>query len=365
VFDLSAMFEDIICPDPAYTQLKASGVVDVILGKKDIIDDELLSTYCNIEVVDDAREFIRENNSKARSEKTIIREEIIDFSKKCEDRFNDISFSRDYTKILGENPGYLSFLLLGDDVLKYGECGFTDRGSLEKAVTSFCLGERHEFNSINDEWVWRANGNKNSVYRNMHGDLYVSQIDSSGKDYWDQTLFGDTRVFDCMKKVDNSGFGAYQEWSEFLTSLLQYSKKVDMDGIDEIVNWEGTLEEIGGRGGNWTESFGGRRGCEFSARILMDSQLMSSEEKMKKLPLVVNNLRTYTVPFFEDGKLMYLREDEEGDVGIEGKIFEGKKFSKAVEYRSEDLPNAMRGCLKYFARSREMIPAIMGEFLKK
>jgi hypothetical protein len=357
------MFNRIICPDPAYEQLEKSGLTKVILDKKRIISDELISSCYDDKIISRAKSSLRKNRFRAKNEKIMIAEDLVELGFDCDNK--NIFTSWDYKNLLEKHPAYLSHLILGYNVLRYREFGFSDRRSLEKAITSFCLGESHEFYSGNDEWVWRANGRKNIINRNIHGDLSVSQSDSSGKDYMDKTLFGTSRVFDCMKEEDSLGFGAYQEWSEFLTSLLQYSKKVGLDGINEIVNWKETLEKIGGRGGDWAESFGSRSNCEFSAKILMDYQFMCDGDVMRKFPLTIPNRNMHTVPIFRDEKLLYVKEDEDGNVVLNGKYFEGKKFSKVVEYNAEDLPQAMRGCLKYFARSREMIPAIMNEFMKK
>ncbi len=60
-----------------------------------------------------------------------------------------------------------------------------------------------------------------------------------------------------------------------------------------------------------------------------------------------------------------MQQNENGDIEFGGRYFKEKLFSKVVEYGPKDLPHAMRGCLKYFARSRDMIPSIMNEFNKK
>lgn len=357
------MFDRIICPDAAYEQLKKSGLMDRILNEpvKSVLRDSLLYSSLMDNLVEVKKKLI---SGQLNTEKISMYKDLL----ACENEFysNDLMMASDFEPFLKKHPAYLGHIALGEDVLKYEKFGFGDRKSLEEAVTSFCVGERHEFGCFNEDWVWRKNGFKNEISRNMHGDLFVSQMDSSGKDYLNESLFGDVRIFDSMRKADSLGFGAYQDWSEFLVSLLKYSEKVGMSGIREIVNWEDTLEEIGGgRGGNYTEAFGGLSGTEFTAHLLMDRPLICDGEELKSLPFLVSNRDSYAIPFFQDGKLLYLRKDESGDIKLNIRPFEKDSFSKIVEYGPEDLPNAMRATLKYFARSREMIPAIMNEFNKK
>lgn len=360
------MFGRIICPDPAYEQLKKSGVVDMILDKttKQLVGDVLLHRCLSNDVIGDAFDVLRTNRFNFKNEKILMCEDLISCNTDY-DAGDNIGFG-DFDSLLIRHPVYLGHLVLGENFLKYREFGFNSRVSLEKAVTAFCIGERHEFNFCTDEWVWRNGGFKNEIYRNIHGDLSVSQMDSSGKDYKESTLFGDVRVFDCMRRVDSFGFGAHQDWSEFLTSLLKYSEKVGMSDIREIVDWRGTLKDIGGNSqGARTEALGGCCNAAFNAHMLMDSQLMCDGEKLEKFPLMIWNQNTGTVPFFRDGKLVYMKQGEDGNIEFEGRYFKGKRFSKVVEYSPDDLPHAMRGTLKYFAKSREMIPAIMNEFKKK
>lgn len=360
------MFDKVICPDSAYEQLKKSGIVDIILEKKtkQLIGDVLLNRYLDDNIIDNVYDVLKVNRFNSKNEKILMYEDLaicnLDYTT------GEFTGFGDFDSLLVKHPVYLGHLVLGERLLKYKEFGFNTGKCLENAVTSFCVGEKHEFSSCADEWVWRNNGFKNKIYRNLHGDLSVSQMDSSDRNYKERTLFGDVRVFDCMKRVNSFGFGAYQDWSEFLGSLLKYSEKVGMSDIQEISNWKGTLENIGGgTSGFYTEAFGGCCNADFNAHMLMDSQLMCDGKKLEKSPLIILNQNTSTVPFFKDGKLMYMKQDKDGDIEFDGKYFEGKRFSKVVEYNPDDLSHAMKGTLKYFARSREMIPAIMNEFNKK
>jgi len=351
------MFEKVICPDPAYEQLEKSGIARRILEKGEEVGDVFLFNClgdCDFEV----------DRSGSQSDKTILDEDLM----RCKIEYDDSEdlFHDRFESFLFAHPVYLGNLVLGDDLLRHEDFGFGKRSDLEMAITSFCLGEKHKFRCFSEEWVWRNNGLKNNINRNMHGDLYVSQTDSSGRDYVEKTLFGDARIFYCSKNVEFSGFGAYQDWSEFLGSLLKYSEKVGMSGIDEIVNWRGVLEGIGGgTSGFYTEAFGILSSAEHSAHMLMEGELMGEDTKLESLPIFVHNRDSFTVPYFKGENLLYLGQNKNGDGKFDGKFFEGKRFSKVVEYGPRDLPHAMKGCLKYFARSREMIPAIINEFLKK
>lgn len=354
------MFKEIICPDPAYEQLKKSGLMDRILSEpvKSTIAHSLL--YNSLEdSLDDIGEKLMANSN---GEYASVYNELLH----CEGDADSDALFHEFESLLKRHPVYLGHLALGEDILKYEEFGFPNRKSLERAITSFCIGERHEFRNYGDNWAWRNNGFKNEISRNEHGDLSVSQMDSSGEDYLDKTLFGDVRIFESMKETTSDGFGLYQDWSSFLGSLLKYSEKIGMSEIPEIANWKETLEEIGGgTSGFYTEAFGGLSGTESYAHMLMYNPLMCDGEELEMRPFLVLNRDSSTLPFFQDGKLLYLRKDENGDIELNTRPFENDRFRKVVEYNSEDLSNAMRATLKYFARSREMIPAIMNEFGRK
>lgn len=360
------MFGKIICPDLAYEQLKKSGVVDLILNEtaKKSVKNTLLNRCIDDNIINNASGILKINRFNSKDEKIIMYEDLVN----CNTDYNTDEFAgfSDFNSLLTRHPAYLGYLVLGEDILKYKDFGFNNGTSLEKAVTAFCIGEKHEFNFRADEWVWRNNNFKNEIHGDVHGDMTISQTDSSGRDYEERTLFGDERIFDCMKKVNSFGFGAYQDWSEFLVSLLKYSEKVGMSDIQEIADWKGTLEEIGGGfSGACAEAFGRCCNAKFNARMLMDSQLMCDGEKLKISPLTIWNQNTGTLPFFRDGKLIYMKQDKEGGAKFNERYFKLKRFSKVVEYSPDDIPHAIKGTLKYFARSRKMIPAIMNEFNRK
>lgn len=362
------MFEKFICPDPAYEQLKISGVTDIILKgkKKDLVRDILLDRNIGDDFrFNKARNFILSNLFKIKTQKLLMYEDLVK-SERDFDIAEGMLFGG-FDSFLAQHPVLLGHAVLGDNLLKYEKFGFGSRVGLEKAITGFCLGERNQFGLWNDEWTWRNAGFKNNIFRNMHGDLYVSQKDSSGKDFIDNTLFGKVRVFDSIKKAETFGFGAYQDWSQFLVSLLKYSEKIGKSDIPEISNWQEVLDEVGGTSGAYAEAFGGLDAPESHAHTLMDEELMSYRGMDDKgWPITVSNRNQYALPFFKDDKLTYFVQDEEGEFEFNfGRFFKDKRFSKAVEYNPDDLPEAMRGTLKYFARSREMIPAIMNEFNRR
>jgi hypothetical protein len=311
------MFGEIVCPDPAYEQLKKSGLIDIIKMKSDVVSSELIDSYPRDYIVGNAKAFLRNNPVNFKGEKFMVLKDLlaVDVATSDEDYFGS---SSDYNKLLVKHPTYLTVALLGNDIFKYREFGFRDRGQLEEAVVSFCFGEKYDFLTGSDQWNWRSNGKKNNIFRNVHGDLSVSQYDCSGKDYLEDTLFGKERVIECTKRPESSGFGAYQDWSEFLVSLLHYSKKIGREGIDEIKNWRGVLKEIGGgRGGFYTEAFGGRNDCDFSAHMLFLSQFMSAGEKLEEIPFTIPNRGGRTIPFFDgEESLLYLRESEDGNMPL-------------------------------------------------
>jgi len=358
------MFGNIVCPDLAYEQLMKSSVVDRILDKKTgekIRDIQLYSSF-NTNSLNKIVSFV--DSSRFKKKKNLMYEDLVGF--KTDYDSEDFLIGSYFESLLVKHPVLLGYVVLGNELQECEKFGFRSRGDLERAITSFCIGERHEFwNSFEDEIVWRNDGRKNFIHRNIHGDLNVSQINCSGRDYVDITLFGEERVFDCMKIVESVGFGAYQDWSEFLVSLLMYADKVGKRDIYQIKNWRSALENFGGGlGGAWAESYGGFRDVDFAVHILLDRQLMSFGEKLEKMPMSIYNRDELTLPYFENDKLIYMIESTKGDFEFSEKFLKGKKFSRSVIYDKNDLPLALIGCLKYFARSRELIPAIMNEFEK-
>ena len=234
-----------------------------------------------------------------------------------------------------------------------------------------CIGEREVFGRGFDEvWSWRSGGYLNKIERNIHGDLYVQQIDSSEKIRVEDGLFGEEEQFESMRKnPSRSSFGAHQEWSEFLVSLLRYSKEVGLDKIPEIVDWEGTLEKIGGGTSGFYAEAIFPSGSELGVDLLLSTRgLLTKNRPLDMMPLEIFNQSANYFPYFDGERLIFLKETrgtEKGfDLNREELFLRGRKFVKGVSWGPEDLPEALRGAYKYFARDRSRIPLIMERFIE-
>ena len=351
------MFGRVVCPDVAFDRLKESGIIEELTNhsNRNIISSLLVKSFDGLP---EPEEIVEENALRnSISEKDERDNDLLKF---WED-YLDSNGCGDSDLLFHDNPVVLPYLTLGDKVFDYVEKGFPNRRDLEKAVTSFCLGERRLFWN-NDEWVWRNDGVKNVITRDMHGDMYACQFDCSGKYKKINGLFGEIEEFDTMNVVSSIGIGAYQDWSEFLVSLLRFSEKIGMREIPEIVNWEETLESIGGgRGGAYT--VGGS--SEWSVGLLMKSQLICKGENLKFFPISIcpGPQRDSYMPYYEDGSLTYIIKSSEGEnLGRKEPAFEGVKFDRRISYNAEDLPEALKATYKYFARDRSLIPMIMDRF---
>jgi hypothetical protein len=201
----------------------------------------------------------------------------------------------------------------------------------------------------------------------MHGDLYVAQVDVSGQDTIQKTLFGDERRFDCIKpSPECRGIGAYQDWSQFLLATLKYAEKIGQAKHPDIVNWKEVLESIGGGvGTNTAECMFGNRNNDHTAEMLFMPELWNDKDTPKTVPLTVFNhgvKDAHFIPYVQEDKLIYLIENSKGEFTFNNRFFEDKKFRKCLEYTPEDIPQVLRGTYKYFARDRSMLSLILERF---
>lgn len=340
--------ETCVCLDWAYKKIRDSEIVQRILDKEKEIEECIMGYDFNDSFFDEAENSVINGVIEDSSVRDIF---YLDFEL-------DNSWV-DYKNCFLKYPSYLARFILGDDVEKFEEYGFPCKRSLEEAVSCFAINKEFKGQIYEDVFNWRNRGFKNEFFMNNHGDLHVSQIESSEKT--EKNLFGIElrRAY----KIDPLGKGIanYQDCSSFLISLLKYADKIGKRDIREIVDWRGVLEEVGGVGNDSAEAFGGSNtwGIEYDMEYELAELGNEFKENEKYFKIPSGNYYRETISCFDNGKLVFLSSDEGGDIEFNGKI-----YSRRIEYDKNDLPDALKGTYRLFCRDRSLIPVIMNEFLE-
>ena len=351
------------CLNPAYEKIKAGEINKRISDKNEIIYNNILlykSPYFegSENMFNNIRGFYF-NKDRGISEKSKVFEGIIKLERDIDEK-NYFS-PTDFEKVLLEHPYFLSYIILGDEMFDYKKFNFPSLRSLSESITSFCIGER----SFSDEYIWRFNNFKNRISRNTHGDLFVGQYNISGKSSLENTLFGNEEIFDISSDVRGVGISAYQDWSSFLVGSLKYAECLGKEKMREITGWKEVLEEAGGGIGNNSAEAFGMGSSDYELKFLMDAPIFQENIKLERYPLYVcSQGLTCSYPYFKGGKLLYLIEDERGEILMENlsNVYKDKKFYEALEYSEEDLPDILTATYKYFARDRSRMHKIMELF---
>lgn len=344
------MIERIECPNPAYRKILEAGLDKRILDKKEIVGDlvGIEKFPDNIDEIFARAERILDEKGKITQKREIARN-ILLFGIALED---DNSWEIEpVRKCSLEYPSFLAQLVLGEDIFKFRKMGFPTRRSLEESIASFCIGEENSlFCSYYPERIWRNGKFKNRVSRNEHGDLFVLQTNVSGRYFKEETLFGEEEIFDTMlRNPPAEGFGAYQDWSGFLLSLLRYAQALGEAKMPEIANWR-EIAEKNGQGGNWADGH-----CDFGLDWLMEMKLLEDEERTgKDIPIqIVNggsNSRNVVIPYLAKDRKMVYRNQLGEDL---------------VVYDEKDLREALIANYCYFARDRLLMAKIMDRFIEE
>ncbi len=375
------MFSDIQCPNPSFIRIQKSGIVPRIVERGRILEKIFLFKDAFHTNEDEKphpveRLFRQAEKSVCSPVKGKI-EEIRDVHKEIMELYLDYLQPEEefdvgdegFGDLLMKYPSYLAYLILGEEVFNPQKFGFPTRRSLEESVTSFCIGEEQVFrDSCENSWVWRTGKYKNEVHLNMHGDLYASQRDVSGREFVQRTLFGDEAVFDTSKKAEVRGaIYAHQDWSEFLVSLLRYAQFLGKERMPEITGWRDVLKSVGEVGTNTSECELGSDGRDFSLPFLMAAPLLADGVELDRMPLIMSMRDCCQVPYVQNGNLVYFREEKNGNVELPlaGKFIDRGKFSPQIEYTSEDLPDALKATYKYFARDKSRMRRIMDAFTQE
>ena len=362
------------CPNPAYDKIIKSGLDKKILEKGHLISYEILlnrSIYFeNCEKFFEKEKLIYLDENRKISEKSESAKRIFELENEFQ-KDRSYMMPEEFGELLIKYPNFLGKIVLGDEIYNYEKYGFSSQKSLEESLTSFCISEQHLLGRNWDNYIWRTKNMKNEISKNVHGDLYASQFDVSGKNRIERTLFGDIKVFDTIKEIGyegRTGISAYQDWSQFLVSLLKYAEYLGKKEMSEIVNWRKVLEEIGGGSGTATaEAFGGTYE-NYQLKSLMETPVLSDKiEKIENFPLRVYSQDGSSLTYIENSKLFYLKENEKGNISLEkfSHIYKDKKFSKVLEYSEEDLIPLLSANYKYFARDRSKMTKILNYFNKE
>lgn len=357
---------NVVCPKPAYDRLAKAGLLPIIKNKqKKVIDLLLMGDFSGEigKVVQLAKDNFFNVNSRI-SDKSEMFRDIVEFEMDIDEYAG--AFSDQLQRATLRHPSLLSYLILGDRILDFERLEFPSRRSLEESIASFCIGERL-YLSMGREWVWRNGIFRHEISQNEHGDLYADQMDVSGKDHVEKSLFGDRRRFDTMKLKDKSlqGVFAYQDWSQFLVATLRYAQEIGKSREPVIVNWKFVLEKIGAVGTNSAEA---EFGLSYSpVDNLFQINVLTKGKKLQTMPLAIFARETSSIPYINNGNLSYLVEDKNGDVEIDeqGRMLNEKRFRKVLEYTPKDLPEVLKATYRFFARDRRLLPQIMNRFIEE
>lgn len=361
--DIDNLNNEIICSKPAYDRLKNAGIIELIDSKKQtLIDLFIMNDFSNEieETINEAYDYIYNKNEKI-NEKTLFYKDIIEFDIETKDCFY---YSDKIKQESLKHPALVSYLILKNEIFSYKSFGFQTIKSLEESVVSYVIGER-TYNSYENELVWRNNKYRHAISLNIHGDLYAEMIDISENEKKTKGLFEELIEFEAIKSIqERQGIYAYQDWSEFLVTLLKYSKIIGLENIYEIVSWKEVLNEVGSITTNTAEAMFG--GTYDKSEILFMNDILIKGKKVENFPMLIQNSEKFFIPYLQDENLHFLKSDENGDIKINEdlKIFNDKKFKSVLCYTPLDMPNALKATYKFFARDKTLLPKIMDYFLK-
>ncbi len=366
---------DVECPKPAYERIVNSELKERILKRAKKVSD--ITLYGFDDSADRLFKIARRNfdlSDRVNEERDLWRE-FLELEDEIKKQNISVSSAGAY-EMLSRYPCVLGYAVLEGDLFDFGRFGFPNRKSLQEAITSFCIGERQEFNELlrREDYFWRGNnGNtKNNLSNGFHGDLYAGQIDVSGKDLKEETLFGSVDNFDSVKYSDErKGISVhYGAWSPFLISALKYAEHLGQKNMSIIKNWKQALDSVGGAVGTNTAEceFGGSDSYWHLENMLKNSLVVQGREiSMENHPICISaGEKVVYYPFVDsDGKMSYVLEDEKGEVELPAprkSIWEGKKYQKILEYDADDLDNLLKGTYRLFARDRGELNYIMDVF---
>ncbi len=349
------------CPNPAYDRLIKSGLADKIISRKEEIHNTLLYKTPFYEprgsAIFDWANRVLENEGKI-SERRESARDISELERKFTEADGKSHVDgNEFAEMLLQNPSWFARFMIGKEVLRFAKHGFPTRKSLEESVVSFCVGEQETYDKSSDSYVWRNGRWKNTINLNMHGDLYVEQKDVSGVKRIERRLFGKEIYFDTHKKVEGESFGAHQDWSAFLVSVLRYSKLVGKSRIPEIVNWEGVLQKVGEKGTNTAECMFGSGGLDNIPWLITAPLAIEGGEENAPAIQIWRSHETQYIPYFSDGRLIYLKPDNEGEINLLG-----KRYSQGVEFNENDLTHLLKANYRFFARDKSQMRRIMKIF---
>jgi len=363
---------DIECPKPAYDRLIKAGLDKKVLIKIKVLHDIFL--YNNpfelegSKILKIAKDTFSKMPERKISEKTEVSKQILTLKQILdEDKYGIVS-SFKFGDLLVQYPAFLGYLILRNDLFDFEKYGFPSRASLEESITSFCISNYEIIMDWGRDYLWRSRNFKNLISQNMHGDLYASQTDFSGRECEEQTLFGIEEKFDTIKKdSEKKTIYAYQDWSDFLMATLRYSEVIGKAKIPEIVDWKDVLGKVGAVGTATAEAMFGETGIDLKLHFLEESPILVKGNKIEGYLLSVKGQNSNFFPYVEDKKLIYLENNENGKTlpEFEGTRLENIKFSRTIEYCEQDLPHVLAAIYRLFARDRSLLPKIMNIFLSQ
>lgn len=365
---------DIECPTPAYERLRNSGLEQKIIKNKDGAYNLLIGAS-GINIYEENHKKIFKKAEEVLSkdgkitERTELYRDILNFKILVE---NYDEFSEEKEQVIIENPTFLAFLVLGEELLSYEKYGFLSRRKLEESVASYCIGEKIYLDLSNHgNYIWRNKDKKNVLSNAYHGDFHASQTDVSGEERVVSTLLGKETVFDTKK--DCSGLtsrmnGHDGNWKNFLVTVLKYAEAMGKSKSYEIVNWMEVLEEVGYVGVFATEAEFGDGTNINDLRFLMEEPILAQgrEKEIDTFPLTIyGGSDNYFIPYIYQENLLFMAESQKGTIKLpfEKGVFAEKNYLPIITYNNNDLPELLKGTYRLFARDRSNLTKIMHLFL--
>ena len=360
------MIFDIECPKPAYDRLVESGLAKKILDNREKIQDLFLARSQDYD--ERAQEIFRDAEKKAfhRNGRLTDKVQLYKDLHTLDEELTTTEYDLDKEDLLMKFPSLLAFIVLHEEVLHPEKFGFISRRQLEESIASFCFGEKPIINGWESSYSWRSGNHKNTLSNGNHGDLFLSQIDVSGKawkDLLDQEHLYTFKDTSKDTKIIPSNDTA---WNEFLFTNLLYAQHLGMNTMYEIVNWQDVLKEVGSVGTITAEAMFGETNWKMSLDLLRESPLLINGQYLERLPLSISSSEICYFPYVSNRQLMYLKKDDEGEIipFKKGHLAE-ERFSPHITYSEEDLPDLLKGTYRLFARDRRMLPRIMNMFLSE
>jgi len=323
------------CSNDAYYKLQAIGIEE----RTKRVKEELTQIFLYKTIWDGEANIILEQARTAKPSEE--QQDILALEEKLDD------FVFQINPYVIEHPFLVAKVVLGDDLDKFSQYGFSSKKNLASAINAYCIGEKKTINDDKRSYIWRQGKYKNSVNLIDHGDMHANQKNLS-------------KIEESGVLIDppGSGFGLQQDWSPFLISILKYAQAIGKKDIPEIKDWQEMIRELRQSnpwGNTYSEKF---TKTKFDLTIQYDHDLSGAKDI--NLKLWINKS---VLPYFNKGALDILKNTEDGDLKI--RLYtQHEKFKRIAHYIPEDIPHLLKANYQLYARSVDDLANIMYWFNK-